>query len=82
MPIILQSRDPDLAVLVNGNTHQLQQKPHLSNLYLQRQLEQHGPPFPMGARSSALGGGTILGPETPDPWSLTQKGKLVEVITI
>lgn len=29
----------------------------------------HGPPFPMGAstpRSSALGGGTILGQETPD----------------
>lgn len=45
MPFILQSQDPDLAVLVNGNIHQLQQKSHLSNLYLERQLEQQWQPM-------------------------------------
>lgn len=45
VPIILQSQDPDLAVLVKGNVYQLQQKPHLSNLYLERQLEQQWQPM-------------------------------------
>lgn len=45
MPIILQSQDPDLAVVVNGSIYQLQQKPHLSNLYLERQLEQQWQPM-------------------------------------
>lgn len=83
MPIILQSQDPDLAVLVDGNIYQLQQKPHLCKLDLERQLEQQWQPMdrlslwePGHPEAQHREVELFLGQETSDPLEPYSKGKV------